>query len=279
MTNVALTIPADSMFDATGLDKVLHVDPLVGPGTLLFTEPRLWPTAGVPTGTVPNQSGWAIDLLGAGARDLTVGNTVTTGLVERGTRGTLHVAFKRGAGTGNETFVLQNQAIRDYIAANPTHSYFLAVSMRPTRIPHGSWVPSPSMRILGCSQASDDSLNLRVNATRTVVAGHPTSATYRTFAQNLTISDDSAAAAGVAIAAFSRVLGTPAASPSLLVFHNGGATSPGMSFKVYFAMIEDLTVSGRTAEQVAALVNAKHAAQLAEGGAYRGDLVTDPYSL
>lgn len=279
MTGVGIRIPADSIFSSAGMDRISPVDPVVGEGTLLFVEPRLWPMAGVPTSTVPNQSGWAVDLLGAGARDLTVGNNVTTGLVERGSKGTLHVAFKRttsGVG-GNETFVLQNQTVRDYVAANPTHSYFLAVSMRPTRIPHGSWSPSSSQRILGFSQTSNDSMNLRVNAALEIVGGYP--AGYRTFTQPLTIRDDSAAAAGVSMAAFSQTLGTPSSSPSLLVFHNGGIDSVGMSFKVYFAMIEDLTVSGRTPEQVAALVNAKHTAQLAEGGPYRGDIVTDPYTL
>lgn len=279
MTNLALTIPADPMLDTTGLDKVLRVDPVVGPGTLLFIEPRLWPTAGVPASTVPNQSGWAVDLLGAGARDLAVSNTIVNGLVERGSRGTLHVAHKRMAGTGAEFYALQNQAIRDYMAANPTHSYVEVVSMRPTRIPHGSWVPASSQRILGLTQTSADAMNLRVNSSREVVSGHPTSSTVRTFSQPLTISDDSAAAAGVAIAAFTNITGTVSSSPSLLVFHNGGVDSVGMSFKVYFAMIEDLTVSGRTPEQVAALVNAKHAAQLAVGGPYRGDIVTDPYTL
>ena len=282
MTNVALTIPAHGTFDATGLDKITHIDPLIGPGTLMFTEPRLWPMAGVPTSTVPNQSGWAVDLLGAGASELTVGNNLTSrSLVERGSKGTLHVAFKRttnGSG-GTETFVLQNQAVRDYVAANPTHSYYLAASIRPTRIPHGSWSPSSSQRILGFTQAADDAMNLRVHSALEIVSGHPTGSPRRSFSQPLTISDDSAAAAGVVAAGFTDVLGTISASPSLLVFHNGGIDSVGMSFKVYFAMIEDLTVSGRTPEQITALVNAKHAAQLLPTGPYRGDLVTDPYTL
>lgn len=285
MTGVGIRIPADSIFSSAGMDRISPVDPVVGKGTLLFIEPRLWPMAGVPTSTVPNQSGWAVDLMGAGASELTVGNNLTSrSLAERGSMGTMHVAFKRttnGTG-GTETFVFQNQTVRNYVAANQDHEYFLAVSMRPTRIPHGSWNPTPSQRILGFPAlpfGTSDAMSIRVNTDRSVVTGYPTTDPPRTFVQMLTIRDDSAAAAGVAAAAFSGTLGEPSESPSLLVFHNGGIDSVGMSFKVYFALMEDLTVSGRTPEQVMELVNAKHVAQLAVDGAYRGDIVTDPYTL
>lgn len=279
MTGVALTIPATSAFNPVGLDRIQHLDPLAVRGTLLYSEPRLWPTGGVPTTTVPNQSQWAIDLLGASAANLNVANSVQDGIAERGTRGTMHVAWERGAGTGLQSFTLQNQAIRDHIAANPGHSYVMALALRPTRVPAASWLVLPAYRLMGLpSDPTGYSMALSVNVTdKSVITGYPIE--QRSFDQNHNLVDGGPGVAGVASAAWSSVPGTISTSPSLMVFHNGGAGNPGMSWKYYFAVIEDLTISGRTAEDVTNLANAKLARQLEPGGEYYDDRVTDPYSL
>lgn len=277
MVGVALTIPGTSQFNPVGLDRIQHLDPLAVEGTLMYSEPRLWPTGGVPAGTVPNQSEWAVDLLGASAADLAIGNSVTHGLVERGGRGTLHVAWERGAGSGLQSFSIQNQTIRDHVAANPDHSYVMLVALRPTRIPAESWTVQPQYRLMGFI-SGDFALALSVNTVdKSVITGYPLAG--RTFVQTHPLIDETSAAAGVVSAAWSGITGTFGSSSSLMVFHNGGAGNPGMSWKYYFAVIEDLTVSGRTAEEVTALANAKLARQLAVGGDYYDDVVTDPYTL
>lgn len=278
MTGVALTIPAPAAFSPLGLDRIQHLDPLAVEGTLMYSEPRLWPMSGVPTTTVPNQSEWAVDLLGAGARNLTVSSSVQDGLAERGARGTMHVAWKRGAGTGLQSFALQNQTVRDYIAANPDHSYAMVLAMRPTRIPASNFGSVGAFRLMGFNNVNDFTMALAVNLDRSVVTGYPTEPS-RPFVQTLPIIDDSSAAAGVVAAGWSGVEGVFGSSSSLIVFASGGPGNPGMSWKYYFASIEDLTVSGRTAAEVTALANAKLARQLAPGGDYYADTVTDPYTL
>lgn len=279
MVGVALTIPGTGAFSPVGLDRIQHLDPLAVEGTLLYSEPRLWPMGGVPTSSVPNQSEWAVDLLGASAADLTIGNRVQDGLVERGRRGTLHVAWKRGAGTGLQSFTIQNQAIRDYIAANPTHSYLMLAAIRPTRIPAESFQSVGANRLMGFNDDNTFTMALAVNITDASSAtGYPTGEN-RTFVQTHALIDDSSAAAGVVASAWSGVTGTFGSSSSLIIFANGGPGNPGMSWKYYFASIEDLTVSGRTAAEVTALANEKLARQLAVGGHYYDDTVTDPYTL
>ena len=276
---VGLTLPGTSVYNPVGQDRIQHLDPLAVEGTLLYSEPRLWPTGGVPTTTVPNQSQWAVDLIGASAADLTIGNAVQDGLVERGTRGTLHVAWDRGEGAGLQSFTIQNQAIRDYIAANPGHSYVMVLAMRPTRIPAESFQSAGSFRLMGFNDGNTFTMAIAVNITDASSAtGYPTGAN-RTFVQTHALIDDSSAAAGVVASAWSGVTGTFGSSSSLIIFPNGGPGNPGMSWKYYFASIEDLTVSGRTAEEVTALANAKLARQLAVGGDYYNDVVTDPYTL
>lgn len=278
MVGVALTIPGTGAFNPVGLDRIQHLDPLAVEGTLMYSEPRLWPTGGVPATSVPNQSEWAVDLMGASAADLTIGNSVQDGLVERGRRGTLHVAWKRGAGTGLQSFTIQNQAVRDYIAANPGHSYLMLAAIRPTRIPAESWSVLPAYRLMGFPAGTGFAMALSVNTTdKSVITGYPIGT--RTFAQNHPLVDDTSAAAGIAAAGWSSVSGTIPTSPSLIVFHNGGVGNPGMSWKYYFASIEDLTVSGRTAAEVTALAQEKLARQLTPGGDYYDDTVTDPYTL
>ena len=62
---------------------------------------------------------------------------------------------------------------------------------------------------------------------------------------------------------------------------NGGAWTPfnldsGLGLILYRTYVEDLTVSGRTFEEVDAIDSALHAAAFSEGGVFYGDTYSDP---
>ncbi|WP_144834125.1 hypothetical protein [Microbacterium sp. BH-3-3-3] len=282
MTGTATYVPAHASTDITGMDELLvDVDPLTNNGTLLFVEPGSWRTdpTGAASGTIPNQSAWAQDIVGTAGNDLTLAKSSPfSGVVELTSKKALHVAQRRSASVaGNETYTLGNQAIRDFIVANPTHRYLFAVSMAVTRPASSSWVPLASHRIMGLVDGTDDRMDIRVNTALDTISGYPTNDPPRKIVQTLL----TATGIGVAAAAFQHSAAFAAsASSTLLSFHNGGQGGPGMSFKVFFALVEDLTLSGKLASDRIAQINARHQAQIASGGLYFGDqVITDPTTL
>lgn len=280
MSGVFQSLPAHGTFDATGLDRIPRLDPLAVPGVLAVITPGLWETAGVPAGTVPNQSLWAQDQLGVGARDLVVGSSITSGLIERTTKGAIHVAHRRtAAATTNETFRFENQTIRDFIAQNHNHRYLLCASIGITRAGAASWTVAPSHRIMGfvdATNATIDRMTIRANPARDTLAGYPPNNPPRVLAQNTPATGGRGVVAAVFDGFTQGTLGT---SPTLLSFHNGGAGSPGLCYKLFFAWIEDLTVSKRVGSEVLASLNARHDTQQGAGGLYEGDTHTDPAQL
>jgi hypothetical protein len=244
-------------------------------GTLLFTDPmelsNPW-GPGIPS-TVPNLAGgWAADATGSAlAKTLQLVNGITTGLVERTPKGGLHVAHKKGAGTGNQTLSLGNQQIRDYVAANPSHTYYEGYSYTLTALP-GAFTPAASQRLLGVPGTGfNDGFSLNLTGDRTQIVGYPVGAT-----RILTTPAPVALGIGFAEAAWAGLTGTLSTSPTLILFHNAGANSPGLSLIHYSAIIEDCTASGRTPAQVSTLFKARHQQIRGIGGRYNGDTWTPP---
>lgn len=278
MTGAGFVVPAHATTDVSGMDEIaMPIDPITNPGTLLFVEPALWrgDPAVVPTGSIPNQSGWAPDIV-PGAATLTLTNGLVNGKAERGSKGSLHAAHKRGAGLPQEVLTIASQPIRDYMVANWNHRFLIAMSFQITRIPDPSWAPAASQRMMGLVDGTQNRATIGVNATRDTISAYPTGDPPRKIVQSVSMTTG----IGIAAGAFEYTAApTVSASPTLVSFHNGGTGGPASCFKLFFAIIEDLTVSGRLASERIAELNARHQQEQGNGGRYFGDTHTNPATL
>lgn len=243
--------------------------PLVVPGSLYLVDSSFkswrfpgW-EAGIPT-TVPNLVDGSI---------VTIQNNVVGGVVERTSKGALHVAPPRNA---NQTMFLamQSQAVYDYVVANKGHAFYMASSARVTRnatIVNPAGATGRWLGWIGTSGTERGSIHA-ANSDMTVMspyqeAGTPTN---RQAGTNLVTT-------GVQLidgeVTWTSDIGT---SLAVSMFHGLNAAGAGSSHIQYFDYVEDLTVSGRTYAQAHAAVQAYHTAIHGVGGAFNGDTWTTP---
>jgi hypothetical protein len=239
-------------------------------GTLWLIDPSWaelpW-SAGVPA-TVPNLAGFT---------SATVANTVSGGVVERTAKGALHVAAPKSA-SGNQSVTISEASARDQVVAALTggHEVFMCEVYRVTREPDSGFAPTTATaRYMGIiNTGSGDVGNIRTNSVK-AVRGYPAAGVLHEQAGTSLVGTGVQAV----MASMTPTSGlTPGTSNAMLVHHNAGAGSPVQSRITYLSLVEDLTVSGRTYAEVAALVNGWVTAEFGSGGRYAGDTWTPPGS-
>jgi hypothetical protein len=260
------------------------------PGTVLHIEPaRSASLVSLSSGTtIPDLAG---NIAGVGATIRSENYATAVGKLERTTKGGIHAAIKPGTSTYGYFEINPNLAVYQYILDNIDHEFFFSVWGYVTRagtvsgegifslsfsanvgtsdclalfLTSGTSAPTPP-KLKGVQSSVTGNLNLgapqpfRVNMG---VQGYTGTIT-RTAESAVTKADSIFLGAGA-----HGNLGT------------GGTAAGGASKIIYRAFIEDVTVSGRGFEELAALDNAFYIKEvLTSGGRYFGDTFTDPATL
>lgn len=279
-------------FTDTTLPVLPNVDPIETAGSLLLIEPGHpggpW-AAGVPanSATVPNLL-WQRGAAAIGSGDATTlagsiiraGLTGSNGLVERTTKGGLHVINSlvnnsAGSGTDHAFKVDMGTVIKQHLSTYyNTHSLFISM-----------WANVTRARVSGTTwnQYITNTLN---NASFLKIVGLGTaSATGALGAREANTSTT-----GLKIKNVARLGNTTAPTlaqvdaTTFAVGNVGGINTAarGLSPSIVFyrAYLEDLTISGRTYAQVDAIDNAEYTKHvLTVGGRYYADTFTDPTTI
>jgi hypothetical protein len=303
MTGMKIVLPL--AFSDTSL-PTLRDDILLTDGSLLLVDPahpaNPWPT-GTPSNaaTLPNIA-WkeAAAVIGSGSEEdmevLFERNAAISGangLVERSTRGGLHVVISESyapAFAGLGVAIRPSQMLADYIVDNPNNSYYFSLWFKGTRFTDASesvlafsLANTPSTTQLLVAMASTGS-NIPTGGVKLLGARRTRTFWRPTQDESITPPFSDAIMSSIAVAGYT---GTPELTGSsardfMKVFSVGrmnpfAAATPVPSRMFWRAYIEDLTVSGRTFAEVDAIDYAEYQKQvLTVGGRYYGDTYTDP---
>lgn len=270
MSALVAAKPANRLLNKSMLERINPITPAVMPGMLFWFEPgtmadrTLVPKNG---DLIENQSGWARDLLGEGARYLAVTSSITTGTVSRqeGT-GALDVLHKRGVATQGEILSFANQTIRDHVDATvnrTSHLYANVFACQVLEKAADTYVPKISERIMGLVDSTNYKTAIAVSSDRTQLTGYPTGAT-RVFNQ----PGSATAGRSLVVTVHNGYAGAASASATLMSLHNGGAGSPAPSFRVFQAGLADLTVAKLTPAEFFARMLARYNQCQAPGSIY-----------
>lgn len=280
---MAIVFTAQTVFTDPNLPK-LKVDQIMpNAGALLLWKPSLIPDFTVPAnnGTMENLAWEQAAAMIAGATKETLAvllqstfSSAASGKAEKSTKGGIHVINSQTVSAQGQGFDARAaDLIRGYIAANPTHQYFMSIWGRTTR---ATLDAANQYAQAGISSASPNNTNLITLLTNAInppssnpaYLGHRRTGNFNAIGSFLY----NAGAAGF-IGATAPTLAT------LLAYFQIGSKDPYKSFNVnkaasgvmYKWYIEDLTVSGRTYAEVDAIDNALYTAAFAAGGEYNGD--------
>lgn len=200
---------------------------------------------------------------------------------EHSPKGAIHVAAQQGGAVTNQNGyrVQRPTALETYLVANLSHNYYASVWVNVTRA--ASAVGVVGCPIMTLTEATSSTGNFvvimsTIAAAATNVIGHVETAGYN--------------GAGVQMRniGVARATGTvDDIRPEMIHWGAIGAwashlvSAPGnmLSYALYRAYVEDLTVSGRTYAQVSALDQAMYDAAFAPGGRFYGDTLTAPATL
>lgn len=249
-------------------------DPLVRTGSLLLVDPTApqspW-AAGIPS-SIPNLAAASAAAMGVSGATLTLSSSVVApNVVERTTKGGLHVAYKQGVGTTTQSLGYESAAIRNYIVANMGHSYYFGLSGIYTK--DATNTPTATTRMMGIIVSSTNDV-ATIRPGNTAISGMPT--TNRTLTNSI---PRTSTGEFFVDSAWSSLTGTPGASNVMLLWHNGGSGTPAHSWVLHSAYIEDLTVSGRTAAAAHDAFALRQLLLHEPGGRYRADGFTHPNTL
>lgn len=299
LTTLRLQIPGLSA-DATA--PILGFDNLLVNGSLLYIEPARDALAAAPTAIGARLNNYArgslARLTGAAVGELNasvIGNSFAsdTGAVELTSAGALH-AYVNNALSGSGSFEVDilPDALRDYILANPAHNYYVGSVLRRTAeavevaspnsidpflgiYKSGDFSGGGSWYMTGWEADSDDDDNTNTYVYPT--AGYSTAIGVARGVLTLNAVAHSKAGRQVSNPGnwlegdtiIGRAFWRQPRAP-------GGTLQGGTSFILYSLYVEDLTVSGRTYNEVNALRTAQVAADFAGGGRYDGETWTNP---
>jgi hypothetical protein len=310
MTGMKIVLP--TTFSDPSL-PVLRDDPILTAGSLLLVDPahpaKQWP-AGVPAnnGTVPNLA-WkeAVAAIGSGTEsalaaviERSSAITGALGLVERSAKGGLHVILSATTllASGQGVAIRPGQPVIDYMVANPNHAYFFSLWFKGTRFTNGNGAPHS----FTLSSTQDTSNLWFVNNSAGPGSFPITGAGSKNLGSRRSLTDlrtgtnpaltPPYSSPVIFNGAVSGYTGTPALTGAAAlaknkVFNAGnidwfkeGATVAAASRLFWRAYIEDLTVSGRSYQQVDGIDFAEYQKQvLTTGGRYHGDTYTDPATI
>lgn len=294
MTGLKISLP--QAFTDTTL-PVLRDDPVLTAGSLSLIEPAHQANplaAGVPasSGTVPNIA-WkeAATVLGTASPTkaslpavLTytgaVGTAGSKGIVERTGKGGLHVIVSQAQSlaAGDGALLTLDSTVRSYLAANPTHSYYLSTWGRITRAdPTPGLNTAHEMSGIGFSGDSSNYITALHSNGLTYPASNLGAANVPSVAGNFLAAVGRAGSNGTPTANGRAIWAAPAGSYNAAVV--GTRNTHWVSWVMYRLYVEDLTISGRTYATVKALDDAAFATATGTGGRYAGDTFTAPSTL
>lgn len=287
---MGFSIKLDTNFVGDGASNpVLYPDALMSAGSLLLIDGGhsaggLSVTAGAQLPNVAWETFAA--LLGSGtltslSPTFEMGGTGIGCGKEHSPKGAIHVAAQQGgAVTNGQGYRVQRPtALQTYLVANPSHDYYASVWVNVTRAASSvSGVGCPIMAVADTTSSTGNFVAIMssVAVAATNVIGHVETAGYN--------------GAGVQM----RNIGVTQATgtvddirPEIINWGAIGAwagslvSAPGnlLSYALYRAYIEDLTVSGRTYAQVSALDQAMYEAAFSSGGRFAGDTLTAAATL
>ncbi|VXB32269.1 hypothetical protein [Pseudoclavibacter sp. 8L] len=270
--------------------ELTPADPILTNGSLLLVEPahprRAW-ASGVPAqnATIPNVARTqASALLGVApsAVEAIAKNTITAteGVVERTAKGGVNTVVSQTAGTFPRQFgIAIPESIRTYIATNKANRFYMSLWFRPTKNPATgtTWryafiIPTSSATTASITGIAHDGAGTffstptasdarRLGATEVRVGVNR----FQAVAANGAPSSGWTAAVTSAFEQIvqygARLSGEEQKSPS------------GWFYRVY---IEDLTVSGRSFDQVRQRDQALWTGAFGTGGRYEGDSAPTP---
>lgn len=210
-------------------------------------------------------------------------------LLERTAKGGIHSAHSQTVAVSGGIYLPVPLAILNYIAANPTHSYYQSIWGRLTRPGNStaSWAtiqlvtPAAATNLL--FSVGNDGTNYPNGATRIGYRRLPAGG-WRPAAAPSLVPGPMFANTGV-----SQYTGTPDATRSGKAigeragnpYAGSSAAADQTSAVLYRSYLEDLTVSGRTYSQVDTIDYNLFQEQVvaASGGRYSGDTFTSPTTL
>jgi hypothetical protein len=284
MAGRRITLTGVTLSDASA-PKLAATDPIEAAGSLLLIDP-MHPALAWASG-VPASGSTVTNLLAAmlGVDDPTYvvtggfGNG-TNGKVERSTRGGLHGIVSQAQTLGNTTGarIVPGASLSAYIFSHPTHSYYLSVWDRLTR-----------------AAPSDATVRLDYATHNTVTRGIAHAAANQWYGPAIAARDqlgnDVGPRFGYAVGSATVLTTTsvttgalPAWGAPTLTFNAANIATVNNtfpSFILYRVYLEDLTVSGRSWQEVAETDDVLFAREvLTTGGRYYGDTVpTDPATI
>lgn len=268
-----------------GAPVVPIYDRIESAGSLFLYDPSQARGAfdGVPAfnQVIPNVlSNRASLLLGVDENDTRalVNNTLNAYLsVERSTKGGIHVISSQNPLQPQTTYYgfRMSDAVRNYVASHPTHSFYFSLWSKITR---------PGI----ANSAEQSNFDYAINTSNYLfyldggifrpTANSTNSPTVKNSAVTPGTNRFSAGAAA-------SVTGSMPSPPNIIAYGgNRGAWSgfnagKAPSLILYRCYIEDMTVSGRTFADVAALDKSLFDAAFAAGGKFYGDSYSDPVTV
>lgn len=196
-------------------------------------------------------------------------------------KGGLHVATQQGGAVTNQNGyrVQRPSALQTYLTANTSHDYYASVWINVTRAASAvSGVGCPILSMTDTTSATGNFVAIisTVATGGTNIIGHVETAGYNgSGVQRRDIAVTQATGTVDDIRQELIHWGAVGAWASALI------SAPGnlLSYALYRAYIEDLTVSGRTYAEVSALDQAAYTAAFAVGGRFRSDTLTAAATL
>lgn len=289
-----IVLTGTTLTDTTA-PRLATVDPMESAGSLLlidYAHPKNTLDEGVPEGgaAIPNLMAGNLATLSGESGDALDGtfhiggdiDNGTLGKVERSGKGGIHVIVSQAnaLASGDGVAVQAPEALYAYLAANPSHHYYISAWDRLTRADKKTGSTSAYLYSSG-SNTTAGLVNvyavnaftpggwLQVTAPGNVVGRRRTAIAVTGFVANL---GHTAQRSGFPL------WGAPANTMNAQLLSTRNKNWP--SFIAYRLYVEDLTVSGRTHTEVDALDQALyHKHVLTPGGRYHGDTFTDPATI
>ena len=283
MSSIVQTIPGTgSTWADPDLGPPVLLHPLQSVGSLYLYEPARTDTA------TPANGSRTANVLARTVAPLIPGDTAgvwgvqAPSLLERSRAGGIHAALTTSNTTiGNGAALRMADAVKAYVRVNRKHRFYVSFAGRTTRAAVTPDQPEKSVAFALLSAPAEVGIGVVTDGyvgTYDLGFSGPGNApdawnavgtTHRQVGTS-TLPGSIASTAASSIDAIAWMVAN--------VGFNQWGNRPGASGAkiLYYAYAEDLTVSGRTYAQVAALDRAYFTAQLAVGGLYYGDTWTAP---
>ena len=277
---------SDVVFTDTSL-PVLRDDPLLSSGSLILvdaghTKGRL--SGGPSNGALVNNIAGSIaaEIVGSASvsPDIATGFASNAMLPELTAKGGLHVIKSKVNDLNNTCFTLRiPAAIKAYLLANKSHSFYFSIWQQVTRKFDAADMP---LAVLAEAAYTNNFLiNIQVN-------GDPGGASTNLLGKASNLDPTVVTGPAKHQLAISKATGTLTNMAYTDLFIFGGCPSAGVmnsalhkggSQILYRVYLEDLTVSGRAYADVKAQDDALYQGAFAPGGKFYGDTYTDPATL